>query len=214
MIRHLPQEHNGAAQPRDRAALQARQGWVHQLGCVVRRWQQCPSAHLRGRRVGGLEKNISNEPVDHALGRSRGGWGSKIHLVTCGNGVPLAATVTAGQSHESRSFESAMDAVRPRRRRPMWVLGDKGYSYPRVRAWCERRGIWDVIPQRSDQLRREGRRVFSPAAYKGRNVVERRAGGSEFGGALVPEKQALRDRTSDLGSRDGGGRARGRRRSR
>lgn len=93
--------------------------------------------------------------------------------MTCGNGVPLAAVVTAGQAHESKSFEAVMDAVRPKHRRPMWVLGDKGYSYPRVRRWCERRGIWDVIPQRSDQLAREGPRVFSRSIYKGRNVVER-----------------------------------------
>ena len=96
--------------------------------------------------------------------------------MTCGNGVPLAATVTAGQTHESRSFETAMNAVRPKRRRPTWVLGDKGYSYPSVRRWCERRGIWDVIPQRADQLRRNGRRVFSEAIYKDRNVVERCVG--------------------------------------
>jgi len=93
--------------------------------------------------------------------------------VTCGNGVPLAATVTAGQAHESKSFEAVMSAVRPKYRRPTWVLGDKGYSYPRVRSWCERRGVWGVIPQRSDQLRREGPRGFSRTIYKGRNVVER-----------------------------------------
>ena len=96
--------------------------------------------------------------------------------MTCGNGVPLAATVTAGQAHESKSFEDVMAAVRPRRRRPTRVLGDKGYSYPRVRRWCERRGVRDVIPQRSDQVKRDGRRVFSRAIYKGRNVVERCVG--------------------------------------
>jgi transposase len=96
--------------------------------------------------------------------------------VTCGNGVPLAATVTAGQAHESRQFETLMDAVRPRRRRPMWVLGDKGYSYARIREWCERRCIFDVIPQRADQLEREGPRVFSEKIYRGRNVVERCVG--------------------------------------
>lgn len=96
--------------------------------------------------------------------------------MTCGNGVPLAATVTAGQAHESKSFEAVMAAVRPKRRRPMWILGDKGYSYRRVRRWCERRGIFDVIPQRSDQVAREGRRLFSPSIYKGRNVVERCVG--------------------------------------
>lgn len=30
-----------------------------------------------------------NTPVNQALGRSRGGFGSKIHLVTDGNGLPL-----------------------------------------------------------------------------------------------------------------------------
>ena len=30
------------------------------------------------------------EPADHALGRSRGGFGSKFHLVTDGKGTPLA----------------------------------------------------------------------------------------------------------------------------
>ena len=96
--------------------------------------------------------------------------------MTCGNGVPLGATVTAGQAHESTQFEPLLSTVRPGRRRPTWVLGDKGYSYPRGRRWCERRGIWDVIPQRADQLRRDGRRVFSQAIYRGRNVVERCVG--------------------------------------
>jgi len=69
-----------------------------------------------------------------------------------------------------------MDAVRLKRRRPIWVRGDKGYRYRRERRWCERRGIWDVIPQRSDQLERDGRRIFSRAIYRGRNVVERCVG--------------------------------------
>jgi len=93
--------------------------------------------------------------------------------VTCGNGLPLAAVLSPGQAHECKSFERVMAAVRPRYRKPMWVMGDKGYSYPAVRRWCERRGIWDVIPQRSDQVRREGRRVLSRHLYRGRNVVER-----------------------------------------
>ena len=96
--------------------------------------------------------------------------------MTCGKGVPIGATVTAGQAHESTSFEAAMNAVKPSRQRPMWVLGDKGYSYPRIRRWCERRGIWDVIPQRSDQRAREQPRVFCASIYKERNVVERCVG--------------------------------------
>ena len=52
------------------------------------------------------------EPADHALGRSRGGFGSKIHLVCDGKGLPMAVTVTAGQRHESTQFEAVMGQVR------------------------------------------------------------------------------------------------------
>ena len=45
--------------------------------------------------------------------------------------------------------------------------------YLRVRRWCEARDIFDVIPQRSDQIEREGRRRFNALVYRGRNVVER-----------------------------------------
>jgi transposase len=90
--------------------------------------------------------------------------------VTDGRGVPLGALVTAGQSHESVSFETLMDTVAIRgRRRPEAVAGDKGYSYPRVRRWCRRRRIEAVIPTRSDQPRER----LDRRKYRGRNVVER-----------------------------------------
>ena len=117
-----------------------------------------------------------SEPADHALGRSRGGYGSKIHLVCDGKGLPMAVTVTAGQRHESTQFEAVMGQVRvprPRgrpRRRPRRLAGDKGYSYPRIRRHLRRRGIKAVIPTRKDQKRLPG---FDKATYRRRNVVER-----------------------------------------
>ncbi len=99
------------------------------------------------------------EPADHALGRSRGGYGSKIHLVCDGKGLPMAVTVTVGQRHECTQVEAVMGSVRvtvPRgrpRRRPRRLAGDKGYSYRRVRRYLRRRGIVAVIPTRKDQRR-------------------------------------------------------------
>ncbi len=84
--------------------------------------------------------------------------------------MPLGALVTAGQAHESKSFEKLMDTVRMRRRRrPGAVAGDKAYSYKRIRAWLSRRGIEAVIPSRADQPRVR----ISKRKYRGRNVVER-----------------------------------------
>ena len=104
------------------------------------------------------------------MGRSRGGFGTKLHLLTDSNGVPLGAVITGGQAHESKSFESLMDAVKiGRRRRPDAVAGDKGYSYPRIRKWLRRRGIHAVIPHRSNQPWE----YLSKVLYKKRNTVER-----------------------------------------
>ena len=54
----------------------------------------------------------AGEPRDHALGRSRGGYGSKIHMTCDATGLPMAVTVTAGQRHESTQFEAVMNRVR------------------------------------------------------------------------------------------------------
>lgn len=83
--------------------------------------------------------------------------------------------MTAGQAHESAVFESLMASV-DTPSSPWMVAGDKGYSYPRVRDWLRERGIIDVIPQRSDQRKREPKRAFSKSVYRGRNVVERCVG--------------------------------------
>jgi transposase len=116
------------------------------------------------------------------LGRSRGGFGTKIHVVSDGTGLPLAAEVTPGQRHESTQFERVLDKVRLPGRpgrprcRPVKLAGDKGYSYPRIRRWLRRHGIRAVIPRRSDQRPDDGRVKFDKEAYKGRAVVEQCVG--------------------------------------
>jgi transposase len=100
--------------------------------------------------------------------------------VTDGTGLPLAATITPGQAHESKSFEETMDAVRipvpggGLQRRPRRLAGDKGYSYDRIRGWLRDHRIEDVIPRRSNQ--KPGRKPLDTEAYKRRNVVERCVG--------------------------------------
>jgi transposase len=152
---------------------------------LVRRRRVDPGEPLgRGRP----QKAVEGEPEDHALGRSRGGGGftTKLHLLTDGNGLPLAPHLTAGQRHESRAFEPLMRAVRlPRHRRgrprtrPKRLLGDRAYSTPAIREHCRRRAIEAVIPQRADEIRRRRRGrplAFDPAAYRKRNAAERCVG--------------------------------------
>lgn len=102
-------------------------------------------------------ENRAYDPAEQAPGRSRGGFGTKVHLVVDGHGIPLAATISAGQAHESKRMAATLEAVRLRggkgrpRTRPKKLAGDKGYSFPAVRAYLRRRGILPVIPTRKDQ---------------------------------------------------------------
>jgi transposase len=113
------------------------------------------------------------------LGRSRGGFGTKLHLVVDGNGVPLAASLSAGQAGESKHMSAVLECVRVPgpcgrpRCRPRKLAGDKAYSHPGIRAYLRRRGIKAVIPTRKDQ--RPNSR-FERATYRRRNVVERCVG--------------------------------------
>ncbi len=118
------------------------------------------------------------EPPDHALGRSRGGFGTKVHLVCDGRGFIVAIYVTAGQAHESKAFEPTMAhrLLHRRRSRGGWpghMAGDKGYSYPGIRRWCRRRRVAAVIPTRKDQPREKH---FDKATYRRRNIIERVVG--------------------------------------
>jgi len=123
-----------------------------------------------------------------ALGRSRGGLTTKVHLACDGRGLPLAVLVTPGNVNDSAAFGTVLNAVRvPRtgagrpRRRPDAVVADKAYSSRAIRESLRRRGIRAVIPERADQKVNRVRRgraggrppAFDRDLYKARNVVER-----------------------------------------
>lgn len=126
--------------------------------------------------------------LGQALGRSRGGLTTKVHLAADGRGLPLAIVVTPGNVNDSTVFDTVLEAVRvPRlsagrpRRKPETVIADRAYSSRAIRAGLRRRGIRTVIPERSDQIANRQRRgaagsrppPFDPEQYKARNVVER-----------------------------------------
>lgn len=130
----------------------------------------------------------SPEPADHALGRSRGGWTSKLHLICDGRGLPLSIGLTSGNVNDTTMLSAALAEIRVPRRgpgrprtRPNQVLGDKGYSSRANRSLLAGRGIHATIPERADQLANRRRRGsaggrpydFDAEAYKRRNVVER-----------------------------------------
>lgn len=129
----------------------------------------------------------SVEPADHALGRSRGGLTTKIHLACEQRQKPLSFLLTAGQRGDAPQFVPVLEAIRvPRlglgrpRTRPVRVRGDKAYSSRANRAYLRRRGIKATIAEPVGQARNRKRRgraggrppAFDPADYRARYAVE------------------------------------------
>ena len=81
-----------------------------------------------------------------------------------------------GRSHESCYLEELVLAGY-RGRWPLWLLGDRGYSAPRIRLWLEQHGIRPVIPYRKDELKqRPTLPELDRERYRMRNVIERTIG--------------------------------------
>jgi transposase len=115
--------------------------------------------------------------ADEALGRSQGGFSTKIHLRAEGGGKPVTFVLTGGERHESRTLPALLSrgAVRRPGRgrprlRPQRVAGDKAFTGRPVRAFLRRRGIGAVIPTQKREPRRPG---FDREAYRRRNRIER-----------------------------------------
>jgi transposase len=123
-----------------------------------------------------------------AIGRSRGGLTTKIHLAADLRCRPVARLTSPGQDGDSPYFTPLMAAIRVQRRgpgrprqRPGRAMADKAYSSRANRTWLRRHAIKAVIPVKEDQKKhrrdrgRAGGRppVFDAGWYTKRNTVER-----------------------------------------
>ncbi|MER6979881.1 IS5 family transposase [Streptomyces carpinensis] len=78
----------------------------------------------------------------------RGKPGSKIHLITDRNGLPLSLGISGANMHDSLGLKPLVRGIPPvrsrrgpRRRRPAKLHADKGYDYDHLRRWLRKRGI-------------------------------------------------------------------------
>jgi transposase len=106
------------------------------------------------------------------LGRSRGGFSTKIHLKVDLGGLPLAFHLTEGQASDSPQFEVLLDLgpdIAPRA-----AVGDKGYDSTGNRSAARERSICPAIPFKSSA---QNRPTFFPRAlYRARARIEQLVG--------------------------------------
>ena len=110
------------------------------------------------------------------MGRSQGGFSTKVHLKAEGQGKPLTLLLTPGQQHESTVLEPLMHqgAIRRPGRgrprvRPCRASGDKAYTGRRNRAALRRRGIRHTIPKLSTE---DHSGPFDRDLYRRRHLIE------------------------------------------
>lgn len=142
--------------------------------------------HAAGARRDSSDR-IPDEPDHHALGRSRGGWSTKIHLACEQNRHVLAHLLTPGQAGDSPQMIPVLQQIAVARRgsgrprsRPDRVLADKAYSSRKNRAYLAARRIRATIPVPADQAAHRKRRgssggrppAFNPEIYRQRHAVE------------------------------------------
>jgi transposase len=125
-------------------------------------FQRHPRPPARGwRKKRGDDAELNKQ----ALGRSRGGFSTKLHVVVNGLGMPVDFKLTPGQAADVSEAESLLagyefDAA----------MGDKGYDSKKLVDYIKSRGAEAVIPPRSNL---KDQREYDHHLYKERNLVER-----------------------------------------
>ncbi|MFC8704018.1 IS5 family transposase [Streptomyces anulatus] len=165
---------------------------------IVRAHQHADGARFKGGQIARTPgRNRVAEPPrspggggagGEGLGRSRGGFTSKLHLSADGRCRPLSLVITGGQRADCTLFQPVLEKIRiPRigpgrpRNKPDSLAADKAYSNGPCREYLRRRRIRHTIPEKVDSQAarlRKGSRGGRPPGfdedrYKKRNTVER-----------------------------------------
>jgi transposase len=102
---------------------------------------------------------------DQALGRSRGGFGTKVHIAVDALGNPVRLILTGGQVADVTQGAALVDGIDAEH-----VIADKGYDSNEFVSTIEAGGAEAVIPPRSNRKEKRG---YDRHLYKERNLVER-----------------------------------------
>ncbi|WP_167748623.1 IS5 family transposase [Streptomyces sp. CB02400] len=100
-------------------------------------------------RAGSQGPKSGPSPVDRARP------GSKHHVITDGQGIPLAVSLTGGNRNDVTQLLPLLDKIPPvagvvgrPRRRPDMLFADRGYDHDKYRRLLRQRGIRPAIAER------------------------------------------------------------------
>lgn len=109
----------------------------------------------------GYKKDSQNE---NALGRSKGGFTTKIHALVDGLGNPLKFILTPGQKHDVTQADALIKDIKN-----TMVLADKVYDSNALIESIEKNDSISVIPPKKN---RKILREYDEHVYKERHLIE------------------------------------------
>jgi transposase len=125
--------------------------WVFADGSYIRAHQ-----HASGARLG----------EERAIGRSRGGPTTKLHIAADAHGNPIDFEITGGEVHDAKAAPEIILKVGKAEN----FIGDKGYDSEEIREKARASGMNPVIPRRSNS--KKPNPEFDSYLYKMRHLVE------------------------------------------
>lgn len=105
--------------------------------------------------------------MGQGIGKSRGGFTSKIHVATDENRKEMCIFITGGNIYDSTQAE---ELLRNTIHEGVYVLGDKTFDSEQIIKYIEKNGAISVIPPRKN---RKEQREYPKDIYKNRNQIER-----------------------------------------
>ena len=125
--------------------------WVFADGSDV-----CAHQHASGARIG----------EERAIGRSRGGATTKIHLAADAHGNPIDFEITGGEVHDVKVADRLIEKIG----KADHFIADKGYDSQEIRELAKQAGMNPIIPRKANSKKPNAE--FDPSLYKLRHLVE------------------------------------------
>ena len=131
----------------------SKKGIIHNIFKILsadadKEWLMMDGSHIRAHQHSAGAAAYSGED-EHAIGMSRGGMTSKIHLMVDACGNPLEVIITAGNINDisvAPELVAAIDLAETQA-----VIADKGYDSDKLRAQIEEEGSQANIPYKRDR---------------------------------------------------------------
>lgn len=157
---HAPLDQGGRAR-QDVRGIAARASGAHQDRGRVARQHEHQGASRRHRR--------SKKNGAQAIGKSRGGWNTKVHMVAANARTAVMFCLSPGQAHDAPEGRRLLQALGPTNR-AVHLIMDRAYEGNETRQLALELGFIPVVPPMKTRI---DPWEYDREMYKRRNEVER-----------------------------------------